>query len=196
MIKVDEVIKRMHRINAVAIDENHLCINNMSMNELNKLIRDAVTVMTLLEVPLSDQDKIDLDRVHRIRRGELKKIVNADYTIINGDFYRAHPPLCFTTEPRVMTLEEVQQMGQYNIENSFTPYKTCLYERRGIKRLLICAPFWSAQQYEGDDCCLDIQYCFIGTDEFDNYLVQDYGLCVRCWTSKPTDEQREAVAWE
>lgn len=25
---------------------------------------------------------------------------------------------------------------------------------------------------------------------------EDYGIYVRCWTSRPTDEQREAVKWE
>ena len=28
------------------------------------------------------------------------------------------------------------------------------------------------------------------------YLIEDYGEIWRCWTSKPTDEQREKVKWE
>lgn len=97
--------------------------------------------------------------------------------------------------PRVMTLEEVKQMGKKNMEHGDNPYKTCIYERRGNARLCICSPFWQAPQYEGDENYLNIDYCFIGTDEFDNYPTEYYGQWMRCWTSLPTNDQREATPW-
>ncbi len=33
------------------------------------------------------------------------------------------------------------------------------------------------------------------TDVYDLQAI-DYGKCWRCWTSRPTDEQRKAVKWE
>lgn len=98
--------------------------------------------------------------------------------------------------PRVMTLEEVKQMGKKNMEHSDNPYKTCIYERRGNARLCTCSPFWQAPQYEGDENYLNIDYCFIGTDEFDNYPTEYYGQWMRCWTSRPTEEQRDGEPWK
>ena len=44
----------------------------------------------------------------------------------------------------------------------------------------------------------DYQYvCFAPFDcEASYYLKEDYGLMWRCWTSKPTDKQREATPWK
>lgn len=144
---------------------------------------------------VSSMMKNDLEVICSIRSGKTKKYVTKDYTIINGDFYRAHPPLCCTTETRVMTADEVQQMGQRNMEHRNAPYETCIYERRGSQGLETCSPFWDDPQFEGDESHLNIQYDFIGTDEFDIVPVKKYGWDIRCWYGCPSNEQREATPW-
>ena len=112
MIKVDEVIKRLQGIHAVAIDKDQLYINNMSMKALNKLIDEAVAVMTLLDAPLSDQDKADLDVIRRIRSGSIKKSVCRDYAIYNGEWYRDHPwNVPKEHEPHILAPDEFGACG-------------------------------------------------------------------------------------
>ena len=98
-------------------------------------------------------------------------------------------------ESRVMTLEEVQQMGKRNMEHNDLPYETCICEIKTRRGLHICSPFWNEPQFEGDESNLEIQFSYMGTDEYDNVHVKKYGWYIRCWTSRPTDEQREATPW-
>ena len=99
-------------------------------------------------------------------------------------------------EPRVMTLEEVRQMGQRNMHHGKAPHETCVYERRGCIGLATCSPLWDEPQFEGDQSHLDIRYLFLGTDEYDVVPVKKYGFEIRCWHGCPTDKQRKAVKWE
>ena len=98
--------------------------------------------------------------------------------------------------PRLLTLEEVRQMGQRNMHNGKAPRETCVYEIRGCIELATCSPLWDEPQFEGDQSHLDIQYLFLGTDEYDVVPVKKYGFEIRCWHGCPTDEQREAAKWE
>lgn len=98
--------------------------------------------------------------------------------------------------PRVLTLEEVRQMGQRNMHHGKAPRETCVYERRGCIGLATCSPLWDEPQFEGDQSHLDIQYLFLGTDEYDVVPVKKYGFEIRCWHGCPTDEQREAIPWK
>jgi len=72
-----------------------------------RLIRDTIVALKLLDAPLSEQDKADLDTMHRIRSGEIKKKVCHDYAIYNGDWYREHP-WDIPQEP----VEPVEQKGR------------------------------------------------------------------------------------
>lgn len=81
-------------------------------------------------------------------------------------------------EPRVMTLEEVKMLDSdyYYLESMRSPGKE-LREIVGAYGLT-CVTWPSitwARQTMGDS---------------------GYGKTWRCWTSRPTDEQREATAWE
>lgn len=137
MIKVDEVIERMKGIHAVALDKTELYINNMSMKELNTLINDAVAVMTLLKAPLPDQDKADLDVIHRIRSGSLKKSVCRDYAIYNGDWYRSHP--WFTPEGGKLLRAFVMDMESSNsIINTVNIHNMSFDDASRI--LMLCGP--------------------------------------------------------
>ena len=98
-------------------------------------------------------------------------------------------------EARLLTLEEIQQMGQRNMHHGKAPRETCVYERRGCIGLATCSPLWDEPQFEGDQSHLDIQYLFLGTDEYDVVPVKKYGFEIRCWHGCPTDEQREATPW-
>lgn len=81
-------------------------------------------------------------------------------------------------EPRVMTLEEVKRLDSdcYYLESMRSPGKE-LREVVGAYGLT-CVTWPSitwARQTMGDS---------------------GYGKTWRCWTARPTDEQREAVKWE
>ena len=84
-------------------------------------------------------------------------------------------------EPRVMTLEEL--IGIYNIrENHSWVYNTppYLYMDYGKD-----TGYWIA--WSNIVSCLERCY--------PKYIPADYGKTWRCWTSRPTDEQREAEPW-
>lgn len=84
--------------------------------------------------------------------------------------------------PRVMTLEEVLRSSQK-----------------------IGVPCWVEDHIEGIGVVLfpavvtsdDIYIRYTGNDYYEGALYHwAYNKRLRCWTAKPTDEQRKAVAWE
>ena len=84
-------------------------------------------------------------------------------------------------EPRVMTLEEVRQFvyGSPHIIETNLP---------GDEPRLMYG-LYSHQGVVGN-------FDFSTTDGRKHLLDADYGKTWRCWTSHPTDEQREAVKWD
>ena len=80
-------------------------------------------------------------------------------------------------EPRVMTLEEIRMQEVYwaERENVSRPWPIAMHHIRnaGLLGGLVY------QDYMGDD-----------------FNAKGYGKTWRCWTSRPTDEQMEAVKWE
>ena len=86
-------------------------------------------------------------------------------------------------EPRVMTLEEMQKLQRNDV--------VWLDERAGkqvIPVLVRSHYIWPYSTVMVIDF-LDSHGCTITVSEVD-LLFRD-----RCWTSRPTDEQREATAW-
>lgn len=84
-------------------------------------------------------------------------------------------------EPRVLTLEKL--MGIYNLrENHSWVYNTppYLYMDYGKD-----TGYWIA--WSNIVSCLERCY--------PKYIPEDYGKTWRCWTAKPTSEQREGVKW-
>lgn len=85
--------------------------------------------------------------------------------------------LCIANdEPRVMTLEEVEEGQAYWLE------------MRGIaSEYAICE-----MNDHGDSAFLDF------TVQHGDKTLESvgYGKRFRCWTSRPTDEQRKATSWE
>ena len=76
-----------------------------------------------------------------------------------------------------MTLEELQMNEVYwaEQEDIARPWPIAMHHIR--RAGLLDGPVY--QDYMGD-----------------NYNTKEYGKTWRCWTSRPTDEQREAVKWE
>lgn len=85
-------------------------------------------------------------------------------------------------EPRVLTLAEVTKCSMCWLEDDvmLVPALFIGMERRanGTK-----SDVFLANVQDSDDC------------EF-WYDLDDYGVTWRCWTSRPTDEQREAEPWQ
>lgn len=89
--------------------------------------------------------------------------------------------------PRVMTIDEVKQMGLENARN-FELKKTCVMEYKTRKHMYTVEPEWA----KWDDT---VEFFRFYTTETEEYRIDRYGMSVRCWTSEPTDAQREAAKW-
>jgi len=83
--------------------------------------------------------------------------------------------------PRVMSLEEVRQFvygSPYIIETNLPGDEPRL--------------MWGLYSHQGVSGNFD----FAITDGRKRLFDADYGKTWRCWTSRPTDEQREAAPWQ
>ena len=76
-------------------------------------------------------------------------------------------------EPRVLTLEEIPERQEM----------TCWLEWRDDD-------FYAAILYAND---LKVDYMKFCTSCA--FMKREYGMTVRCWTSRPTDEVRRAIPW-
>ena len=89
-------------------------------------------------------------------------------------------------EPRVMTLEEIKALPDYvfledrDISHAFS-IKTI--SRPALPQLVFV-------NISGEECV-----GFRGPDGYTILVTSRYGVEWRCWTSRPTDEQREAEPW-
>ena len=83
-------------------------------------------------------------------------------------------------EPRVMTLEEVKRSAG----------ETVWVERWGDSKTIVA-------QFAPYDTIDDSFYFFtIGNSVSYKVYTEDYYKDWRCWTSRPTDEQRRAAKWD
>ena len=85
-------------------------------------------------------------------------------------------------EPRVMTLEEVQQ---HNNQDGCVWFEQPTYNA--------VAAFVRKDEFE-----IEVISPYILGELINHgyWLSSNYNVTWRCWTSRPTDEQREAVKWE
>lgn len=92
--------------------------------------------------------------------------------------------------PRVMTLEEVKSERICWIEDT---------DDGMIVRLFPATMFGTGEYANGSKSYIFLAQKPWAIDVNDCewwYLIEDYGETWRCWTARPTDEQREAVKWE
>ena len=87
-------------------------------------------------------------------------------------------------EPRVMTLEEVE-----DALDTVVWVDRPLIDNTSDEYALIDA-------YSRKTQIVELRYPFCDKDYRERADYATYGKTWRCWTSRPTDEQREAVKWE
>ena len=97
-------------------------------------------------------------------------------------------------EPRVLTLEEVKTIGAQNY-NQVRDENIRLIWSEERNDLNIAKPTYNDFILE-DNEEEPIYLYYVGTDFFDRFDQSTYGKNWRCWSSRPTDEQREAVPWQ
>ena len=102
---------------------------------------------------------------------------------------------------------KMQKARIAELEAALTPRVMTLEEVKGVKRLTICAVEQRSKVIKNT---FNAEYGGIVTLGNENFLdfglygdtnryrrtEAGYGKTWRCWTSRPTDEQREAVKWE
>lgn len=85
-------------------------------------------------------------------------------------------------EPRVLTWEELIDVTD----------PVWYEERDGISSWALCTDVTRGNSYE------DMSYEFF--ENYDNSCIREYAdkcnVYWRCWTARPTDEQRKAAKWE
>ena len=83
-------------------------------------------------------------------------------------------------EPRVLTLEEIRSG---TVEVAWI---------EDADKAEVIPGIWFRLSNEGGDEAVDIHI----RDGFVGARLEVYGKLWRCWTSRPTDEQRKAVKWD
>lgn len=92
-------------------------------------------------------------------------------------------------EPRVMTLEEVDALG----DNAIV-WLECLYFIDGKNTTKLKPAIYQPNNSGPEE---DGYYCVVSSwGQSGFYHKDNYMGDWRCWTSRPTDEQREATAWK
>lgn len=99
-------------------------------------------------------------------------------------------------QPRVLTLEEMKSLSTANDDALFDMDMTFVWlEAAADGYINITRPTYSFNPEWGiEDDSFYVYY--IGTDVGDRLESCDYGKTWRCWTARPTDEQRDATPWD
>jgi len=121
---------------------------------------------------LTEEERRDLENLRRVKRGEELKHVERDYVIYNGEWYRTHKwdwPVGEVPKARLMTLEEYRTRAEMPLD----------------KR----DPVWEEWRSRDSRESRNSRWTM------PNPGYAGYGQSWRCWTSRPTDEQRAAEAW-
>lgn len=97
--------------------------------------------------------------------------------VVNAETVQEAISLLKAQEPRVLTLEEIMMFdGAFIVE----------YNPERLSRCMNWAMFHF----------MDEKWVHIWRPRMvEHYAREQYGFTWRCWTSRPTDAQREATAW-
>jgi hypothetical protein len=147
----------------------------------------------------------DIDRVKVIKGLECcEKVDNCgncpyDVECAKRDFALTRDAIALLREqePRTLTVEEVKRIGADNHGSFKNDGPTVMWLEEFGKQfpLHVVILKWDEDDWQGEPNNIVNVYYF-GTDEFDQFSLTDYNKAWRCWTHKPTDEQREAVKWD
>ena len=96
---------------------------------------------------------------------------------------------------RVLTLEEMKSLSTANDDALFDSDMTFVWlEAAADGYINITRPTYSFNpEWGNEDDSFYVYY--IGTDVGDRLRSCDYDKTWRCWTARPTDEQREKMPW-
>ena len=144
--------------------------------------REEITSMLYTAGPLYLRANNDNER-ERIT----EDFCEAAATLGYDDFYEGMKKLfdaLKAQEPRVMTLEEVE-----NALDSVAWVDRPLFDNLSSEYALI-------DSYSRKLQIVELRYPFCDKDYRERADYATYGKTWRCWTSRPTDEQREATPWE
>lgn len=136
---------------------------------------------------MSDLDKVikDLRRARRIAfDGEMCQIMDADDALTVAYAIDDALILLSEQEPRVLTLEELKTIGD----------KDAVYLETIVMNLgepNVKPAIYQPDNSDDEYVCIVSTWCKSGFYGPHNYLKT-----WRCWSAKPTDEQRGAVPWE
>ena len=111
------------------------------------------------------------------------------------DLFKDARKLLQLQQPKILTLEEITNISIANNNAYHNKDATFIWieEERGT--LCICCPEYEPDLgYDSRDDSARVAY--MGTDSFKWFYLRDYNKTWRCWTEKPTDEQRENIPWE
>ena len=86
-----------------------------------------------------------------------------------------------STIPRVLSMEELLALDETD---------STVYVERRTKTYYNETAFVKFEKVYGETICFHGQKSIFGQ------AVKDYGKKFRCWTSKPTEEQRRATPWQ
>lgn len=89
--------------------------------------------------------------------------------------------------PRIMTLEEIIKNG--DDEPLFLEY--VLPKKTVLKPAVFQPENSDMEKKQHSDACVVSAWCASGF-----YNINEYGKTWRCWTTRPTDEQRKEAKWE
>lgn len=179
----EQVIKELEREVARKDRKNVADLEWLDCVEV-KLLQDALVL-------LKAQDT-ELERLKNCRAECKIDCLLQEYNALKEKY----DGLMKAQEPRVMTLEEMQEAAKngdavYVEESSEGSYAKCFW---GLVVDGIEPPKDGGYNYPGGVLFNVVDSC---SDMWDGDF---YGLKTplgwRCWTSRPTDEQREAVKWD
>lgn len=184
MIYRMEYMKQKRCKNCILFDPEHWWCNAGSDREPNT---KACEWFVEIEPEHKSGEKKMIDKkkiIEELKMAYMYSNVDGDNTLVPQQLVLDIITLLKEQEARVMTLEEVK-----NAENAAEPF-WCEFNDRDLCSYGSWRTGWHEKTFG-----MEPQHCI--ENYFERAIVgeSEYGSEWRCWTSKPTDEQRKAVKW-
>ena len=121
----------------------------------------------------------ELRRLEEVHKNDFVGTCETNWSLMCHDVANRLEELLTAQEPRVMTLEEIRRRPDFAWIEEREPSKIyiALFDFNAISGLWEYAHIWNKY---GEDTM---------------FLFILYNKRWRCWTQRPTDEQREAIPW-
>ena len=96
-------------------------------------------------------------------------------------------------EPRVLTLDEVKAIGTQNFNQMRDENKRLIWIEEESALNMAKPTYYDFGLEDSEEEPIYLYY--VGTEFFDRCDPSTYDKNWRCWSAKPTEEQRENVKW-